>query len=84
VGSSTLGGAYQYSLRFNMSQNRDSSDGPWTTLKLTEDRGIDLTLYGNMITKGMIGANTLVNNAILQLETASTNYFENRVSPMYQ
>lgn len=35
VTSSTLGGAYKYSLRFNISQNRQRTDGPWTTLKLT-------------------------------------------------
>ena len=33
----------------------------------------------------MLGANTLVNNAILQIETgANTDYFQNNVSPEYQ
>lgn len=33
----------------------------------------------------MIGANTLVNNAILQLETSdNTKHFQNTVSPIYQ
>lgn len=65
--SSSTGGTYKYALRFNMTQNRDRTDGPWTTLKLTEDRGIDLQLYSKTVTRGMLGANTLVHNAILQL-----------------
>lgn len=32
----------------------------------------------------MIGANILVNTAILQVETASTNFFQNTISPIYQ
>ena len=43
--SSTLGGNYQYKLRFNISINRQRTDGPATTLDLTEERGIDLTMY---------------------------------------
>ena len=33
----------------------------------------------------MIGANTLVNNAILQIQqTSTTDFFQNKVSPEYQ
>jgi hypothetical protein len=84
VVTSSTGGNYQYKLRFNISNNKDSSDGPSPSLKLTEDSGIDLSLYYRMEQYGMLGTNTLVNNAILQLETASTNYFEKTVAPLYQ
>lgn len=58
--------SYQYKLRFNVSQNADNSDGPSTSLKLTLDQSIDLTLYNTSIYKGMIGAATLMNTAIFQ------------------
>lgn len=78
-------GNYQYKLRFNMSQNLQRTDGPPPTLKLTEDKGVDLDLYKRTLDRGMIGANTLVNNAILQKETAAnTNFLTNKVSPVYQ
>lgn len=35
VTSSTSGGNYAYSLRFNMTRNDDSTDGPWTEMELT-------------------------------------------------
>jgi hypothetical protein len=61
------------------------TDGPPSDLKLTEDQKIDLTLYLRTLYYGMIGANTLVETAILQLESGnSAAYFENRVSPEYQ
>ncbi len=38
-----------------------------------------------MVNQGMIGANTLVNTAILQLQTANNNnYLQNNVAPVYQ
>lgn len=67
-----------------MSQNEERTDGPAPTLSLTLDKGIDLGLYKRTLDYGMIGANTLVHNAILQKETANTNYFTNQVSPVYQ
>lgn len=38
-------GTYQYSLRFNMSQNERRTDGPPPTLDVTLDKGLDLDLY---------------------------------------
>lgn len=82
---SSAGGNYQYKLRFNITNRADNTDGPAPTLKLTEEKAIDLPLYQRTLDQGMIGANTLVNNAILQLETAdNTKYFQNTVSPVYQ
>ena len=66
---------YQYKLRFNVSSRPDNSDGPNPESKLTGDQGIDLKLYSNMINRGMIGANTLVNTAILQLRTSNNNNY---------
>jgi hypothetical protein len=74
---------YQYKLRFNISVNR--GDGPLTSLKLTQDQAINLELFKTTYKGGMIGANLLVNNEILQLETSSTNkYMENIINPVYQ
>lgn len=66
VDSSTLGGSYEYKLRFNISVNPVNSDGPSTTLKLTQDKALDIASYNRSLTKGMIGANTLVNTIIYQ------------------
>lgn len=66
VDSSTVGGSYQYKLRFNISVNPLNSDGPSTSLKLTQDKAIDITMYNTSLVKGMIGANTLVNTMIFQ------------------
>lgn len=63
---------YRYKLRFNISTNGDN-DGPSTKLKLTEDFGIDLESYKSALFRGMIGANLLVHNAILQIESGATN-----------
>ena len=72
---------YQYKIRFNSSTN----DGPDPSLKLTGDKGIDLVTYASTMWQGMIGANTLVGTAILQLQSGlGTEYFKNNVSPMYQ
>lgn len=57
---------YQYKLRFNISNDASRSDGPNPTTKITQDAAIDLTIYGRSISRGMIGANTLVNTAIFQ------------------
>jgi ATP-binding cassette, subfamily A (ABC1), member 3 len=76
---------YQYKLRFNVTGDDSVTDGPPSDLQLTEDQKIDLTLYLRTLYYGMIGANTLVETAILQLESGnSAAYFENRVSPEYQ
>ena len=81
---SSAGGNYKYQLRFNISLNTARTDGPATTLDLTQDQGIDLGLYEAELS-GMLGANTLVNNAILQVATTSTtNFFQNKVSPVHQ
>ena len=58
--------SYQYKLRFNVTQITDTSDGPSTSHKLTNDQAIDLILYNTSIYKGMIGAATLMNTAIFQ------------------
>jgi len=49
------------------------------------DQALNLKLYSNTLTKGMIGANTLVNSAILQSATANLNlYLQNNIAPVYQ
>lgn len=60
------------------------SDGPDPEGKLTLDAGIQLDLYNNMLYRGMIGANLLVNTAILQLKTDNQTYLQNNISPVYQ
>jgi ATP-binding cassette, subfamily A (ABC1), member 3 len=61
------------------------TDGPASDLQLTQDQKINLPLYLRTLYYGMIGANTLVETAILQLESGNSGaYFENRVSPEYQ
>jgi ATP-binding cassette subfamily A (ABC1) protein 3 len=63
--------------------SNDNPDGPDTDLKLTLDQGIDLNIYKS--SRGMMSANLLVNDAILQLQTSSnTTYFENTMAPIYQ
>ena len=85
VVDSSSGGNYDYKLRFNISNNPDNSDGPATNDDLVFDQAVDLDLYLTFKEQGMIGANTLVNTAILQEETSSsTNYFSNRMAPVYQ
>jgi hypothetical protein len=82
IDSST--GNYQYKLRFNISVVATRSDGPSTSLKTTEDQAIDLTMYTQSFTRGMIGANTLVNTAIFQKEAGATDYLKHNIAPMYQ
>jgi hypothetical protein len=44
-----------------------------------------LPMYLSEVKRGMLGANNLVNSAILQLEQgSSTDFFENQISPVYQ
>ena len=77
--------SYQYKLRFNVSTNPTTTDGPNPSIKLTEDKGIDLDMYLRTFKQGMIGANVLVGTAILQLQTgSSSDYLQTTVSPMYQ
>lgn len=64
VDSST--GTYQYKLRFNISNDNSRTDGPRPNDKITKDAAIDLTTYSRSISKGMIGAATLVNTEIFQ------------------
>jgi len=83
VQNSTAGN-YQYKLRFNVSED-GSGDGPSTQSSLTEDAGVDLDKYNTVLYKGMLGANILVDTAILQLQTGNNNdYFQANVSPVYQ
>ena len=61
---------YKYKLRFNISTSSilgSATDGPAPTLDLTEAQGIDLDLYSATLGYGMIGTNTLISSAILQL-----------------
>ncbi len=58
---------YKYKLRFNQSTNSATTDGPNPTLKLTQDKGIDLQMYLRTYSRGMIGANILMGTAIFQL-----------------
>jgi hypothetical protein len=58
-------GTYQYKLRFNISIDTSRTDGPTPIAKITQDQAIDLNIYNRSMT-GMIGAGTLVNNAIFQ------------------
>jgi len=62
-----------------------TTDGPWTTLSLSQDKDIDYALYSRTMTQGMVGAQNLVNTAILQIEeNSSTEYIANTVAPIYQ
>ena len=65
VQSSTTGN-YSYSLRFNMTLD-NTTDGPWTTLPLSQDDEVDYSLYTRTTSQGMLGANNLVHTAILQI-----------------
>jgi hypothetical protein len=58
-------GTYQYKLRFNITLDVTKTEGPIPSAKITEDQSIDLNMY-NRSMRGMIGASTLVNNAIFQ------------------
>lgn len=81
---SSTSGNYFYSLRFNMTTD-STTDGPWTTLSLSQDKDIDYALYSRTMTQGMVGAQNLVNTAILQIEeNSSTEYIANTVAPIYQ
>jgi ATP-binding cassette subfamily A (ABC1) protein 3 len=72
-------------MRFNITEGGDLRDGPLSTLPYTQDAGIDLITYTNTLWGGMIGANNLVNDAILQTESVSTtNFFKKNISPAYQ
>jgi hypothetical protein len=82
VDSST--GTYQYKLRFNMTIDQDTTDGPLPTTKLTQDQSIDLKIYNRSIFQGMIGASTLVNTAIYQKETSTSNILKHSIAPIYQ
>lgn len=62
----TLGGSYQYRLRFNISSASSTSEGPSTTINLKEDNALDLTTYSSTLKSGMMGVNTLINNLIFQ------------------
>lgn len=76
-------GTYQYRLRFNITDETSKTDGPPTTLKLTQDQAIDLKMYNRSMT-GMIGAATLVNNAILKAETGGSKSLKHSIAPIYQ
>ena len=63
---SSSSGSYLYSLRFEMTTD-STTDGPWTTLALSQDQAIDYTLYARTTGQGMVGANNMVHTAILQI-----------------
>jgi hypothetical protein len=84
VQNSTFGN-YQYQLRFNITGDANNADGPPSDLPLTLDQHVELYLYTRTLYGGMIGANNLVQTAILQLESGNSNaYFQNRVAPVFQ
>ena len=45
----------------------NTTDGPWTTLPLSQDDEVDYSLYTRTTSQGMLGANNLVHTAILQI-----------------
>lgn len=67
-----------------MSTNTANTDGPSSSIDITEDSAVDFTLYNRSLTQGMIGATTLVNTQILQLASGGSQIFQNNVSPFYQ
>lgn len=79
-----MNGNYQYKLRFNISLSGEKNDGPVSSLPLTEDSGIDLNSYQSALWNGMVGTNTLINDLILGIETATTNHLKATISPAYQ
>ena len=58
---------YGYKLRFNISNQAGSTDGPTNTAKLSIDQLLNFEIYARSLKQGMIGANLLVNNAILNV-----------------
>lgn len=76
-------GTYQYKLRFNISSETSQTDGPTTTSKITQDQAIDLKIFNRSMT-GMVGANTLVNNAIFKAETDGLKSLKHSIAPIYQ
>jgi hypothetical protein len=67
VESEIANGNYQYKLRFNISSSNDNNNGPASDLALTLDEGIDLMTYQSGLWMGMVGANHLINDIILQI-----------------
>lgn len=66
-----------------MSIDPSKTDGPLPTAKITEDQAIDLNIFNRSMT-GMIGAATLVNNAIFKAETGGTKSLKHYIAPIYQ
>lgn len=61
------------------------NNGPATTLPLTQNLGLDLNNYLAALYNGMIGANNLANDIILQtLSSGTTNHIRQFISPAYQ
>lgn len=77
-------GAYKYNLRFNLSNSAGSTEGPAPSSDVTTKRKLNLGTYAATLKSGMIGITNIVNNAILQTETANTNMLVNKEGPIYQ
>ena len=76
---------YKYKLRFNITNNRGSSEGPSTNRSLTTFRAFDETSYFSSYFSKMTTVTHIVNSIIAEAETGEdSSSFEGSTVPIYQ